>query len=52
MLKYKYVVSIRVSETEINTKRDELILNITNLFYRVAIYKEIVETIKEQKNSA
>ena len=41
--------NIRVSEAEINTKREELILNITNLFYRTAIYKEILETIKEQK---
>lgn len=42
-------MEVRVSEEDMAAQKDELALNITNLFYRAAIYKEVYKIALEQK---
>ena len=42
-------MEIRVSDEDMVTKKDELALDITNLFYRAAIYKEVHKIALEQR---
>lgn len=42
-------MEIRVSDEDMATKKDELALDITNLFYRAAIYKEVHKIALEQR---
>lgn len=42
-------MEIRISDEDMVTKKDELALDITNLFYRAAIYKEVHRIALEQR---
>lgn len=42
-------MDVRISDEDMATQKDELTLNITNLFYRAAIYKEVHKIALEQR---